>query len=300
MVFWASQSITLSERTFNAWKSVGAKFFTPQRSDEYIKRIVRQSEREEEFFINLGRVELAALSEGLGGLPVWNNGPDVVWPLNTPFRTRELFHDLMAPQSGEAEHIWIKEPGWGGRGKEKVRTEDVNLAEIPYWEDHIEGDEYRIITVGNLRVQQFRKEGEPGAFRYTWLRMLDLPESAKQLVKRATERLPRRSVIGWDVIVPRSTDLQHRMDDRVDHLEPDRGGERSGEGTSPESGPSARQGDEELSPEETGASSSGESNLLGLGAYLIEGNTTPGVNNATAERIVSAIRQLEENEYAIL
>lgn len=288
MVFWASQSITLSERTFNAWKSVGAKFFTPDRSDEYIKRIVRQSEREEEFFINLGRVELAALSEGLGGLPVWNNGPDVVWPLNTPFRTRELFHDLMAPQSGESEYIWIKEPGWGGRGKEKVRTEDANLAEIPYWEDHIEGDEYRIITVGNLRVQQFRKEGEPGAFSYTWLRMRDLPEVAKTAVKRAAERLPRRSVIGWDVIVPRTGD-----DNR---LQPDVG--RSPISSSPSDG--EREGESRIRGEEPeDLRSSGQSAESGR-AYLIEGNTTPGVNDATAERIVSAIRQLEDTEYAIL
>lgn len=283
MVFWASQSITLSERTFNAWKSVGAKFFTPDRSDDYIKRIVRQSGREEEFFINLGRVELAALSEGLGGLPVWNNGPDVVWPLNTPFRTRELFDDLMAPQSGEGEYIWIKEPGWGGRGKERVRTEDADLAEIPYWEDHVEGDEYRIITVGNLRVQQFKKEGEPGAWTYTWVRMRDLPETAKDIVKRASERLPRRSVIGWDVIVPggSSPDLRESVDNPIDSLRPNREGEESIRGEE---------------PEDLGSVGS---STPSTGAFLIEGNTTPGVNNATAERVANAIRQLEDGEYAI-
>lgn len=236
MPFLLAKSIPLSQTTIQAWRGEDGRFFRRSRSNDYIRDFVTRADPARyDSFINLGRSDLEIFTTP-DQVPVYNNA-GVVSRLLTPAGTREWLDELMPPQSGETEFIWEKRPGRGGRGKFKHRRDEVNVDALPYWEDHVDGEHYRIITVGYKRVQQFKKEGgHLNAERsYQWLPMRDVPECAKDAIHSATRLLgTKRSVVGWDIVV----------------------GNRA--------------------------------------AFILEGNTCPGVNTFTAGRISEAVRIAED------
>lgn len=225
------RSIRVSSNTKQAWKDNDVYFTAPDRTNDWVKRKVLSGELEA--FINYGNKDLAIFTTP-EQTPVYNNGPSVVTRLIDVEATRAYFNDLMAPRSGQGEFVWAKETGRAGQGKRKVPTESLDLDSLNYWEDHVVGTEYRIITTGNKRVQQFIRSGDNNARIYKWLPMQRLPDSTKRTIKLATERLPKRSIIAWDII---------------------------------------------------------DASETGGGSYILEGNTSPGVNRNTARRILDQIRK---------
>ena len=243
MTFVAVPSLPMSDTTRQAWKDAGGIFPRRTRSTQEIIQLASDSRAD--FVLNLGRSSFnwgATQDVDTGFL--WNKGAniyDLLWPGNT----RRLFDDIMPSRpTSFPTPAWVKTPGYGGRGKYLLDlTGPLVLPEQWDWQSHIEGDEYRLITVGHRVVQQHARSGSNGERSYTWVAREGLPEGLRSLAKKAASRVAGRNVIAWDLIVP----------------------------------PSAGNGEEPVAP------------------LLFEGNTCPGVNTATAERIVKEIRrQMEE------
>lgn len=240
MSFLLARSISLSERTREAWKAQGGTFVRRDRTLEEIENLVRNNTRYQ-FFINLGISDLNVYTApSLGQLPVYNHGA-VVTSLIRSENARAIYSDIMAPQTGESEFVWEKKAGRGGKGKTRHATSEVSLDDLHYWEDEIVGQEYRVVTVGDKRIQQFLRHGSNGSRQYRWLPMSDLPDAIKRTTRIASERLPYRSVVAWDLVF---------------------------------GNPTVRQHEEEK-------------------AYLLEGNTCPGVSTDTALRVVNQIKRRE-------
>src|SRR5690606_15520979 len=142
----------------------------------------------------------------------------------------------MPPHECDGPH-WHKHGGFGGAGTtfheremDGCRQADGEI------QKHIEGDEYRVITVGDKVVQASRKvnvEWINGRhhFDYEWCGVEGVRRNGIiPLLHESVDKIPggEMSVLGWDIIV----------------------GERP---------------------------------------YIIECNTSPGVNEPTARRIVSAV-----------
>lgn len=228
MTFAVTRSVPLGENTRAAIREAGGMFFRRERTEEYISEYLRYNEQIE-FLLNLGNSGMNVTTD----MPVFND-PSVVTSLYLPTTTRELLDDLMPGQTGDQEFIWSKGPGRGGRNKVQLPS-DTNFYDFPfdYWEDHVDGDEYRLITVGHKVVQQFKRLGGNNERLYQWVPRREVPHKLKSAVREASRRLPTtRSVIAWDTIW--SDDEQ---------------------------------------------------------PYILEGNTSPGMNLYTINRIVEAIRE---------
>jgi len=234
------RSIPLALDTRDAWKAAGAVFARRTSDDD---RIVDISYGEP--IINLGSSQ--CMIEG-----IWNEAR-VVEPLLTPWASRELLGSLMPSRSYEGpNYYWLKGAGRGGANKSKrfIRnTEEMRqlLVEAQWMEgdvqQHIDGQEYRVITVGEKVVQVTRRDGGHLASDriYTWVGVTDAPSHVVGIAKNAARMLSSdKTIIGWDVIID----------------------ERSS------------------------------------GAYILEGNSCPGVNEATARRILDAVEGTPYNEEA--
>lgn len=170
---------------------------------------------------------------------VWNYGPDIK-PLVKPGPARKLLNNLMPEYPTEyPADVWIKAPGSGGRGKNRTTLEEPR--KIPEGWDlqvHIEGEEYRVVTVRDKVVQVSQREGANGARNYTWVGVENSPRAVKQIAKNAARLLKGQNIIGWDVVYDKTAEK----------------------------------------------------------AYILEGNSCPGVNDATAKRIVKAMYDTGEED----
>lgn len=257
--FLAARSIPLGETTRAAVKENGGNFVSRDRSVEDIVATLPVWRLRYDWFWNMGHSELNLDEEAM---TIFNQGETVVKPLLTPQSTRELLGDLMPPQTGEDEFIWLKDKGRGGRNKQKLETRSVSSLEaFPYWEDHIEGQEYRVITVGRKRVQQFKREGDNANRRYIWVSMQSLPRLAKRIVREASSRLPDRSIVAWDLVL---------REGHSEHADPE----------APLNGSTGAS----MESQQTSDPPRGE-------CYLLEGNTSPGLNGYTVSRIVRAVEE---------
>ena len=226
------RSIPLALTTRDAWKANDAVFALRTSDDERIKRIAHDAP-----IINLGSSQ--CMIEG-----IWNEAR-VVEPLLTPQESSNLLGTLMPSGGYEGPgYYWLKGAGRGGANKEKLFIRNVQefyeLLSRAQWmegdvQQHIDGQEYRVITVGNKVVQVTRRDGgHLAADRvYTWVGVSDAPHNVKVVARDAASRLANdKTIIGWDVITDDS---------------------------------------------------------LGDYAYILEGNSCPGVNVATAGRILDAV-----------
>ena len=168
---------------------------------------------------------------------VYNLG-DNIRHITQPGRTRLRIGEFLPPDPRQPhwtqEYSWIKAPGQAGQGKTRVQTAEAVTMSIPASWDmqvHVDGQEYRVITVGDKVVQVSERFGLDGNRTYKWIGVQAAPVSVKEIAREATRRLDGRNIIGWDVI----------------------------SGDTPNS------------------------------TYILEGNSCPGVNQATAQRIVNMI-----------
>lgn len=229
MRYIAVRGSALSTESKNAWKQAGVTFAHPDRDSSWLQNFAEQINGA---ILNLGRSQL-----NTENTPIWNL-PETVFQMVWPGRTRQLLNDLMPPrpETFPAE-VWIKAPGSKGRGKyrKEVRRSLVLPSDWD-WQLHVEGQEYRLITVGYRLVQQHLRYGDNKNRRYEWLRMRDVPVRLKTTVREAAQRLAGRNIIAWDTIWSNDN------------------------------------------------------------PYILEGNTCPGVNNETVERIIKEMARVEEED----
>lgn len=210
----AVRSIPLSKETSDAWRNSGVTFVRRSRVEANdwgaVLRIVRNNGYEA--LLNLGNMELPDLP----GVSVWNSSNTI----RAVSRTSELRVTLdddkantefMPPLPAKGDDYWVKRGGFGGTG---VRFY-TDWPGVRTWygpdeiQKHIEGDEYRVITVGDKVVQASKKvnvEWINGRhhFDYEWCGVAGISTNGVvPLLKRAVEMVPGYvySVLGWDIIV---------------------------------------------------------------------------------------------------
>ena len=234
------RSIMLAQSLVDTWKELGGWFPKRERTTESMLELRRENYDTTSPIINLGNTGFnptPELLQAMGNDPsvLWNRGEDIR-VLVQPASTRTLFNDLMPPQPTEYPVMaWVKAPGYGGRGKEQVELQSAR--DVPGGWDvqvHVEGQEYRAITVGDKVVQGYERHGENGDRSYVWTGVNNLPNDVRILAKTAAGRLHGSNFIAWDLIM----------------------------------------NDDEIG--------------------LFEGNSCPGVNSATAQRVLA---QMEGRHY---
>jgi len=199
MTFIVSHNIPLSRQTIDAWKGEGGVVLKRRRSAEYIYAyLVRHPEIE--FVLNLGDV---IEGDTVMGFPVINPG-NVVAPLWTPGNTRRILDSVLPPQPEPGNtDWWEKSIGRAGIGKYRrsypYPERNYGGSGIDF-QVHIEGPEYRVITVGGRIVQQYQRSGPNGDRRYQWLRRDALPDLITDVIARATRDLGTYTLVAWDTI----------------------------------------------------------------------------------------------------
>lgn len=222
------RSVSLTTSTSRAWRS---RIRLAERGLATWQIIENHGE---EHILNLGRSSFHPDPEEYPYKVFWNLGNHIK-PLLWPGITRELMGDLMPPRPTQyPADVWLKAPGAHGRGKYKKQvTHPLVLPSEWDWQEHINGQEYRLITVNGAVVQDFLRSGENGNRSYQWVAMRDVPMEVKDMARLAARRLEGRNVIAWDLI------------------------------------------------------------WTGEQAFLFEGNTCPGVNSETVNRIVDYMEETE-------
>lgn len=190
----AVRSVRLSTQTTDAWKEGGVYFARRGRSTEEIMRLGYTN------VINLGKSDFAP-TDIPDGVRVWNHGNDIsklIWPGSA----RVILNDLMPPRPIDfPADVWIKAPGAAGRGKFRKHVDHPLVLPKEWdWQTHIEGQEYRLITVGHVVVQDFYRHGLNGEREYEWLRMRDTPTQLKEMAREAARRIPGDNIIAWDMV----------------------------------------------------------------------------------------------------
>lgn len=228
MTILGIRSVNLTIETTNAWKTRIAM----AKRGRTIPEIMGLGFST---ILNMGKSTFAPDMSQYPNHKVWNHGDDIgvlLWP----GATRELLGDMMPPRPTEfPADVWLKTPGAHGRGKFKKSIEEALVLPREWdWQSHIEGQEYRLVTVGTKVVQDHKRNGENGNRSYEWLAMRETPQVLKDMAREAADRVPGANVIAWDLIL---------TDDGI--------------------------------------------------PYLFEGNTSPGVNQATVARIVNIMEESE-------
>ena len=225
-----TRSIPLSRTTRDAWSNSGVRIVSRMRANSGdISKTV--SDNKARAVINLGNLDINFASLNI---PVFNR-PDTIRAVSRPLALRRTLPDFIPEHSISGAH-WHKTGGFGGRGKsfhEKTLGECAVMAGDV--QQHVEGTEFRVITVGDSVVQAAEKSGPVGNFDYKWVGVKGVRQNGIiPRLKDAVDRVPggEFSIFGWDVIV----------------------------------GPS--------------------------GIHILECNTSPGVNDFTAQRIVNQIERI--------
>lgn len=191
----AVRSVRLSTDTSDAWKAAGVRFARRGRPTTEIM------EMGYEVVLNLGKSDFRPDMDDYPSVRLWNHGEDIfnlIWPGNA----RTVLNDLMPPRpvSFPAD-VWIKAPGAAGRGKFRKHVDHPLVLPKEWdWQQHVEGQEYRLITVGHMVVQDFYRHGLNGEREYEWVRMRDTPSELKEMARAAAQRIPGNNIIAWDMV----------------------------------------------------------------------------------------------------
>lgn len=229
---FVNRSIPLSKVSRNAWANAGAIVLSRNPS----KRMHQLAAHAEDAYVvvNLGITNFDANAD------VEYNEPDSVRSVLTPARLRKTMPNLIPPQPLKGQPFWDKGPGQGGNNKifnEKLLSDDFIPLPGRDLQRHIEGSEYRVISVGRRVVQSHLKsniewtDGQHEA-DWEWAGVTAIKGTGIiGLVHKAVDLVPNgeHTVFGWDII-------------------------------------------------------------LADKPYIIEANSSPGVNDATAGRIMKAIK----------
>lgn len=226
------RSIPISAETKEAWKANGALFMRRTRQLETVAKLPF------DVILNLGDSSFDLMDDLT--MKWWNLGKNIRM-FRSPIAMRENFGDLIPPRPElEETEWWHKTSGRGGSGNtfsDGTVFGDIKSNLAGDFQTHINGAEYRVVTVGKAIVQQHRREGTDRNRSYEWLPAENLPRGVRPLVKKAVKRIPGNNVIAWDVIVNEAP-------------------------------------------------------------YILEGNASPGVNTATAFRIITEINRQREDANA--
>jgi hypothetical protein len=195
MRVYAIRSVMLTTNTASAWKEAGVRFARRGWSTNDIMHIYRENY---DAVLNLGKSDFHP-EEREG---VWNHGTDIK-PLIYPGHTRKLLGQYMPPRPTEfPAEVWVKAPGAHGRGKQKkVINGPLDIPNSWDWCKHVEGQEYRIISVGHRLVQDYLRLGDNGDRSYHWIAMKEVPYALKAMVRSAAAQIPGNNVLAWDAVV---------------------------------------------------------------------------------------------------
>ena len=205
MTFLVSHDIPLSRQTVDAWKGEGGlvlkRHTSSARIEQYIDRHL-----DTEFVLNLG----SAINADIINPNITVINPNrVVQHLWDPVGTRAALDSVLPPipPLGHRD-FWYKTTGRAGMGK--LRITDTAFGALAHsrhdtrrpgdFQVHVEGTEYRVITVGGRIVQQFLRSGPNGDRTYRWLERAALPNLITDVVARATRDLGTYTLIAWDTI----------------------------------------------------------------------------------------------------
>ena len=195
------KSLPLSRQTINGWKGTthDVRFALRGRHPSQIEAIRRRWRYD------------AVLSLGDSGYDygVCWNPLALVKMTNSPRKTGEVMGDLMPRRPKQGEPYWVKGPGYAGRNSQYFD----GRGPLPYTigkqaciQKHVEGQEYRVITVGPRVVQVSRRTDiVPQERRYSWIGLSDTPKTVKNHARRASLLLPTlQSMTGMDIILDSS------------------------------------------------------------------------------------------------
>lgn len=230
----AVRSIPLSKESSAAWKSTehNLKFLAPGKNGDVAVEVAEINNYD--LILNLGSLTVKESD-------IVINKPEVVRMLRSSKVVREgVLGGFLPPKAVPGDKAWAKGAGHGGRGKFIINAYDPDRDNNPLYDyqRHVDGQEWRVITVGH-KVVQVQKRLDAGdadqkvdqGREYEWVGVEACPRGVKGAARQFAELLPGFNVIGWDII----------MND--------------------------------------------------IGIYLFEGNTSPGVNDATAGRIMKQIAE---------
>lgn len=241
--FIVNQGIALSRRTRESLKQVGGLILRVDRDPAYVLDNARINGCVP--ILNMGG---SALTQDLDPeATIWNPG-ELINLTRRPADFRNVVGELTPPppESYPAD-FWVKAPGAAGRGKTFVHDGEAPGRLPRGWDiqRHIDGEEFRIISVGSKLVQGFRRMGDNNNRRYEWTGTAQAPRNVRKVVRMGIANIARivdqnpetlPVVLGWDTIINRD------------------------------------------------------------GAWLLEVNTAPGLNQFTAQRIKNLIFNEEQGE----
>lgn len=208
------RQIGLGQSMVDAWKAVGGWFPKRERSITSKLDLMVDQYGEDGYIFNLGDMGFTPSDEELETRGIdparYYNRPSTVRPLTRPGSTRRLIGDLMPgdPRDwhnwGSQFDIWVKAPGQAGQGKTRMRRWANDLPEIPAdWDMqfHVEGREFRVVTVGTKVVQVSERFGPNGDRSYEWVGVRNAEPAVKDIARLAASKLADdKTIIGWDIV----------------------------------------------------------------------------------------------------
>ena len=194
------RSIPLSRKVRNAWKANGGVFLRRVRNGQVSEVVADRYDR----LVNLGNTNLSVD----GSILIYND-IHTIRAISTPLALRRTLEDTdLIPVATYAGTHWHKGKGYGGDGKifHERNCSDRHIIASDL-QQHIEGNEYRVITVGDTVVQASLKHrteqfGIP-VFDYEWVGVEGVRKNGIiPHIKEVVERIPggERSVLGFDII----------------------------------------------------------------------------------------------------
>ncbi len=190
----AVRSVPLQPETFAAWNTADLRFRLRD-----VDRIWKPHYGFDAV-LNLGNLE-----HKFDDIPVpVFNPPSIIKAVSTPKSLRRTLGDYL-PSTSRTEGHWHKRPGFGGKGKEFC--DDWWCDTDDETQQHVEGQEFRVVTVGQRVVQastKFISSRSRFDFDYKWVGVDGISKNGIiPVVKAALADLPdsELTVFGWDIIV---------------------------------------------------------------------------------------------------
>ncbi len=200
---WILRSIPLQKETRNAWRSAGCTLITRSAIRHWNGFTTSKSIGKWGALINLGNLDV---SLNHITCPIFNIH-DTIRAISTPIALRRTLNDYIPVASYAGPH-WHKGKGYGGKDKifHKSDCKDKHIIASDL-QQHINGKEFRVVTVGDVVVQAARKEphnGIVGKFDWYWVGIDGIRTNGIiPHVKSAITNIPNweHTVLGWDIIV---------------------------------------------------------------------------------------------------
>lgn len=204
MSFGFVSGLALSRDTKQAWKDAGGVSLRMRDNLYEWQRAISDYD----FLLNLGHRDLP---DGEYPVPVINPSENI-GALIYPESIRNRLPDLAVPRPSVFDGpqlVWIKPPGQRGRGKTKLHTErPLVLPEDWDWQMHIDGTEYRVVTVGRRAVQAFHRSGYNDNREYGWTGLANTPDEVLNAARTAAKHFhdqgsyakPDNTMYAWDLI----------------------------------------------------------------------------------------------------